>query len=52
MLIESIEILRGLWDGELFSHRGEHYVVENARIYTLPDAASSDHGRGIGAGVG
>jgi coenzyme F420-dependent glucose-6-phosphate dehydrogenase len=37
MLIESIEIMRGLWDGELFSHRGEHYVVENARIYTLPD---------------
>jgi G6PDH family F420-dependent oxidoreductase len=37
MLIESIEIMRGLWEGELFSHRGEHYVVENARIYTLPD---------------
>ncbi len=39
MLIESIEIIRGLWEGELFSHRGEHYVVENARIYTLPDEA-------------
>jgi G6PDH family F420-dependent oxidoreductase len=37
MLVESIEILRGLWEGELFSHRGEHYIVENARIYTLPD---------------
>ena len=37
MLIESMEIMRGLWEGELFSHRGEHYVVENARIYTLPD---------------
>jgi coenzyme F420-dependent glucose-6-phosphate dehydrogenase len=36
MLLESIDIMRGLWDGELFSHRGEHYVVENARIYTLP----------------
>ena len=36
MLIESIEIMRGLWAGKLFSHRGEHYVVENARIYTLP----------------
>lgn len=35
MLVESIEIMRGLWKGELFSHRGEHYVVENARIYTL-----------------
>jgi coenzyme F420-dependent glucose-6-phosphate dehydrogenase len=37
MLVEAIEIMRGLWEGKLFSHRGEHYVVENARIYTLPD---------------
>ena len=36
MLIESIDIMRGLWRGKLFSHRGEHYVVENARLYTLP----------------
>jgi G6PDH family F420-dependent oxidoreductase len=36
MLIESIEIMRGLWSGELYSHRGEHYTVENARLYTLP----------------
>ena len=36
MLIESIEIMRGLWEGKLFSHSGDHYVVENARIYTLP----------------
>ena len=39
MLIESIEIMRGLWEGKLFSHSGEHYVVENARIYTLPATA-------------
>ena len=37
MLIESMEIMRGLWEGKLFSHRGEHYIVENARIYTLPE---------------
>jgi G6PDH family F420-dependent oxidoreductase len=37
MLIEAIEIMRGLWEGELFSYRGEYYVVENARLYTLPD---------------
>ena len=36
MLIESIEIMRGLWKGDLFSHSGDHYVVENARVYTLP----------------
>lgn len=38
MLAEAIDVIRGLWEGKLFSHRGEHYVVENARIYTLPDA--------------
>jgi len=37
MLVEAIEVMRGLWEGELYSHRGEHYVVENARIYSLPD---------------
>ena len=25
-----------LWTGEQTSHRGQHYTVENARIYTLP----------------
>jgi len=37
MLEESIEVLRGLWEGRQFSHYGEHYAVENARIYTLPE---------------
>ncbi len=41
MLVEAIEIIRELWDGELTSHHGEHYVVENARIYTLPKASPS-----------
>ena len=36
MLVESMEIMRGLWQGDLYSHRGEHYIVENARLYTLP----------------
>jgi G6PDH family F420-dependent oxidoreductase len=38
MLDEAIEVMRTLWSGELVSHRGRHYTVENARIYTLPDA--------------
>ena len=38
MLEESIEVMRGLWEGKQFSHYGPHYAVENARIYTLPDA--------------
>ena len=37
MLIESMEIMRELWEGKLYSHQGEHYIVENARLYTLPD---------------
>jgi G6PDH family F420-dependent oxidoreductase len=37
MLEEAIEVMRGLWGGGQFSHRGRHYTVENARIYTLPD---------------
>ncbi|HWM55767.1 MAG TPA: TIGR03557 family F420-dependent LLM class oxidoreductase [Solirubrobacterales bacterium] len=36
-LEEAIEIIRLLWEGDLASHRGEHYRVENARIYSLPD---------------
>ena len=36
MLEEAIEIIRLLWQGGLQSHRGMHYVVENARIYSLP----------------
>jgi coenzyme F420-dependent glucose-6-phosphate dehydrogenase len=37
MLEEAVEVMRLLWQGELTSHRGRHYTVENARIYTLPD---------------
>jgi G6PDH family F420-dependent oxidoreductase len=37
MLEEAIHIMRELWTGDFVNHRGEHYVVEHARIYTLPD---------------
>ena len=36
-MLEAIEVIRKLWEGGLTSHHGEHYTVENARIYTLPD---------------
>ena len=29
--------MRLLWQGGYQSHYGEHYTVEQARIYTLPD---------------
>jgi G6PDH family F420-dependent oxidoreductase len=38
MLEEAVEVIRLLWTGEEVSHRGRHYVVENARIYSLPDS--------------
>ena len=38
MLEEAVQIVRRLWAGEQVTHRGEHYTVENARIYDAPDA--------------
>lgn len=37
MLREAIEVMRMLWSGDLVSHAGRHFTVENARIYTLPE---------------
>jgi coenzyme F420-dependent glucose-6-phosphate dehydrogenase len=37
MLEEAVAVIRKLWQGGMQSHRGRHYTVENARIYTLPE---------------
>jgi coenzyme F420-dependent glucose-6-phosphate dehydrogenase len=37
MLEEAIAVMRLLWQGGYQTHRGKHYTVENARLYTLPD---------------
>jgi G6PDH family F420-dependent oxidoreductase len=37
MLEEAIEVIRLLWHGGYQTHRGKHYTVEQARLYTLPD---------------
>ncbi len=37
MLEEAVEVIRLLWQGGSQSHRGRHYEMENARIYTLPE---------------
>jgi G6PDH family F420-dependent oxidoreductase len=37
MLEEAVAVMRLLWEGGNQSHRGRHYTVENARIYTLPE---------------
>jgi G6PDH family F420-dependent oxidoreductase len=37
MLEEAVAVMRKLWEGGVVRHRGTHYVVENARIYSRPD---------------
>jgi G6PDH family F420-dependent oxidoreductase len=37
MLEEAVEVMRALWGGDVVRHRGQHYTVDNARIYTLPE---------------
>ena len=39
MLAEAVEIMRALWTGDVMrSHRGRHYTVEHARVFTRPQA--------------
>jgi coenzyme F420-dependent glucose-6-phosphate dehydrogenase len=37
MLEEAIDLIRRLWSGEWVDFDGEHFLVERARIYSLPD---------------
>ncbi|MEU8890435.1 TIGR03557 family F420-dependent LLM class oxidoreductase [Streptomyces sp. NPDC048442] len=37
MLEEAVHVMRRLFTGEQTTHRGTHYTVQNARLYTLPD---------------
>jgi G6PDH family F420-dependent oxidoreductase len=37
MLAEALKVIRQLWTGTLFDHRGKYFQVDNARIYSLPD---------------
>jgi G6PDH family F420-dependent oxidoreductase len=37
LLEEAIEVIRLLWEGGEKTHRGRHYTVDHARLYTLPD---------------
>ena len=37
MLEEAVQVMRMLWQGEEVSHYGTYYIVEDARIYTLPE---------------
>jgi coenzyme F420-dependent glucose-6-phosphate dehydrogenase len=37
MLGEAVALMRELWTGELTTHVGRYFTVENARLYTLPE---------------
>jgi G6PDH family F420-dependent oxidoreductase len=37
MMEEAVEVMRLLWQGGVQTHRGKHYTVDHARVYTLPD---------------
>ncbi len=37
MLEEAVEVIRALWTGQVVHHRGRHYSVDPARLYTVPD---------------
>ncbi|MEV4391439.1 TIGR03557 family F420-dependent LLM class oxidoreductase [Nonomuraea sp. NPDC049607] len=37
MLEEAVGLMRELFTGRLVTHRGAHYRVDTARLYTLPD---------------
>ena len=37
MLEEAIEVIRALHTGEVVNHRGRHYTVEHAKVFTRPE---------------
>jgi G6PDH family F420-dependent oxidoreductase len=37
MLEEAIEVMRALWTGDSVSHHGQHYRVEHAKLFTVPE---------------
>jgi G6PDH family F420-dependent oxidoreductase len=48
MLEEAIEVIRKLWTGAVVNHRGPHYTVDSARIYTLPEQPPPIYVSGFG----
>jgi coenzyme F420-dependent glucose-6-phosphate dehydrogenase len=44
LLEEAVEVIRLLWQGGEQTHRGKHYTVDHARLYTLPDELPEIYG--------
>jgi G6PDH family F420-dependent oxidoreductase len=47
-MLEAVVLIRRLWTEQQVSHRGTHYRVENARIYTRPEKPPPIHVSGFG----
>ncbi len=59
MLDEAVAVIRRLWEGGLVSHRGAHFTVDRARLYSVPDvppaiavAASGERAAGLAGRIG
>jgi coenzyme F420-dependent glucose-6-phosphate dehydrogenase len=37
LLREAVQVIRELWDGDIVEHRGEHFDVIDAQLFTVPD---------------
>jgi G6PDH family F420-dependent oxidoreductase len=48
MLEEAVDVMRRLWTGDVVTHRGRHYTVEHARLYTVPDHPPAVYVSGFG----
>jgi G6PDH family F420-dependent oxidoreductase len=48
MLEESVAIMRELWEGGNVSYDGRHYVVDRARLYSLPAEPPKVHASAFG----
>jgi G6PDH family F420-dependent oxidoreductase len=48
MLEEAIELIRKMFSGHLITHRGKHYHVDTARLYTRPDRPPPIYMSGLG----
>jgi G6PDH family F420-dependent oxidoreductase len=48
MLEEAVTVMRTLFHGDFVTHHGEHYTVENARLYTVPQTPPPVYVSGFG----
>jgi G6PDH family F420-dependent oxidoreductase len=48
MLAEAVEVIRKLWSGRFVNHRGRHYTVDHARVYTRPEHPPEIYVSGFG----